>query len=98
MIKKLEGEFYFYKGFLIQLTESGFCRFGEVVQSRALDVRNGSYLERLPKIVEDIYNSREKHKKDQEKIVNSAIQKVSSSLVHYLDLKCKDLEGGKNEK
>lgn len=97
MIKKLEGDFYFYKGFIIQLTKNGFCRFGEVIQSRALNIENGPYLERLPKIVEDIYNSKEKHKKDQEKIVNSAIQKISSSLVHYLDLKCKDLEGGKNE-
>lgn len=98
MIKKLDGEFYFYKGFIIQLTKNGFCRFGEIINSVALDVRNGPYLERLPKIVEGIYNSREKHKKDVEKIVNSAIQKSASSLAYYLELKCKELEGGEKWK
>lgn len=91
-MQKLDGTFYYYKGYLVQLLPSGFCRIARVNRSIGLNKDNGNFVDRLPKIVDSIIAEKAQAKEKQEQIVNSAVEKMTCSLLKVLETKLKDKE------
>ena len=84
-MKQLSGTFYYYKGYLVQLLPSGFCRVAEVKKSIGLDKNNGEFLDRLPKIIDSIIAENEQARAKQEQVVHKAVEKLSRSLVTLVE-------------
>ena len=91
-MQELDGTFYYYKGYLVQLKPSGFCRIARVTRSIGLNKDNGNFVDRLPKIVDSIIAEKAQAKEKQEKIVNSAVEKMTCSLLKVLETKLKEKE------
>lgn len=89
-MQELDGTFYYYKGYLVQLKPSGFCRIARVTRSIGLNKDNGEFLDRLPKIVDGIIAEKEQARAKQEQVVNKAVEKLSSSLVTFIETKLKE--------
>lgn len=93
-MKQLYGTFYYYKGYLVQLLPSGFCRVAEVKKSIGLDKNNGEFLDRLPKIVDSIIAKKEQARANQEQVVNKAVEKLSKPLVTLIETTLKNSKEG----
>lgn len=91
-MKQLDGTFYYYKGYVVQLLPSGFCRIAEVRRSIGLNKDNGNFVDRLPKIIDKIIIEKSQAKEKQEQIVSSAVEKMTCSLLKVLETKLKEKE------
>lgn len=89
-MKQLDGTFYYYKGYLVQLLPSGFCRIARVTRSIGLNEANGNFVDRLPKIVDSIIAEKEQAKEKREQIVQSAVESMTCSMIKVLETKLKE--------
>lgn len=89
-MKQLDGTFYSYKSYLMQLLPSGVCIIAEVKRVVGLNKNNGEFLDRLPKVVDRIIAENEQASAKQEQVVNKAVEKLAMSLVTLIETKLKD--------
>lgn len=91
-MQKLEGNFYFYKGFILQITDSGFCRIAKPCVSVGFSLLNGNLEDKSQKMVDRIIEKEKRKREIQEEVVNKALNSLSQSLVNYLDKKASEFK------